>query len=146
MLRVQALLFAFSSLAFAQLDSLALRAKLGSPLHRETFHAAAGFDVIVDYSSGGRVCKLQVPALMPGDEKVSNTDVMRQRMHDFLIDVVPLPMRGLKLQSMTQQMGTVSLMSTEYENISIHEMRVDLNPFAKDNTITVVFKNEPCDR
>ena len=98
MLRVHVLLLIFSSFAFAQLDSLALRAKLGAPLHRETFRATAGFDMIVDYAAGGRVCKLEVPALMPAEEnaKVSNTEVMRQKMYDFLAEIVPVSMRGLK--------------------------------------------------
>lgn len=98
MLRVHVLLLIFSSLAFAQLDSLALRAKLGAPLHRETFRAPPGFDMIVDYTAGGRVCKLEVPALMPAEEnaKVSNTEVMRQKMYDFLAEIVPVSMRGLR--------------------------------------------------
>ncbi len=139
MLRVQVLLLVCSSFAFAQLDSLALRAKLGSPLHRETFHVAAGFDMIVDYASGGRVCKLDYT-------KVSNSDVMRQKMYDFLAEIVPVTMRGLRTGGMAEHMGTVSMISTEYENVSIHEMRVATNPFANDNTITVAFKGESCDR
>ena len=59
-LLVLCLLFAMS--AFAQLDSAALHAKLGTPLNRETFHMPAGFDLVVDYGANGQVCKLQVPA------------------------------------------------------------------------------------
>jgi hypothetical protein len=148
MLRVHALLLMFSSLAFAQLDSLALRAKLGTPLHRETFHVPPGFDLIVDYAAGGRVCKLEVPALMPVDEnaKVSNTEVMRQRMYDFLAEIVPVTMRGMKGRTMISVDGLITMTYTEYENVRISEFAAGTNPFARDNTITVAFKNESCDR
>jgi hypothetical protein len=149
MFRVQVLLLACSSFAFAQLDSLALRAKLGSPLHRETFHVQpAGFDMIVDYASGGRVCRLEVPALMPVEvnAKVSNSDVQKQKMYDFLAEIVPLAMRGLKVRAMTHVSGPNSMTFTEYENVTISERQAGANPFATDNTISVAFKNEPCDR
>jgi hypothetical protein len=51
----------------------------------------------------------------------------------------------LKTGGMSQINGLVSMISTEYENVSIHELRVGADPFAKDNTITVAFKNESCD-
>jgi len=148
MFRVQVLLLVCSSFAFAQLDSLALRAKLGAPLHRETFHVAAGFDMIVDYASGGRVCKLEVPALMPVEDgaKVSNSDVMRQKMYDFLAEIVPVTMRGLKGITMSQINGLVSMTTTEYENVRISEMRAGADPFAAGNAIRVAFKGESCDR
>ena len=148
MFRIHALLLVCSSFAFAQLDSLALRAKLGSPLHRETFHVAAGFDMLVDYAVGGRVCRLEVPALMPVEEnvKVSNSDVMRQKMYDFLAEIVPVTMRGLKGLVMNHINGTVSMMSTEYENVRISELRAGADPFAIGNTITVAFKGESCER
>jgi len=148
MLRVHALLLIFSSLVFAQLDSLGLRAKLGTPLHRETFHVPPGFDMIVDYAAGGRVCKLEVPALMPAEEnaKVSNTEVMRQKMYDFLAEIVPVTMRGLKTGGMSEISGLVSMTYTEFENVRISEFRAGTNPFARDNTIRVAFKNESCDR
>jgi hypothetical protein len=147
MFKVPVLLLICWSFAFAQLDSLALRAKLGSPLHREIFHVDAGFDVTVDYAAGGRVCRLEVPALMPveDDAKVSNSDVMRQKMYDFLAEIVPVTMRGLKTGQMSQVNGLVSMISTEYENVWIHELRAGIDPFAKDNTIMVAFKNESCD-
>lgn len=146
MLRV--LFFVCSSLAFAQLDSLALRAKFGTPLHRETFHMPEGFDMVVDYSSGGRVCKLEVPALMPVDDnaKVSNSDVQKQKMYGFLAEIVPPAMRGLKGRAMSQIDGLYLMIYTEYENVAIREIQTGANPYAKDNTITVTFKNESCDR
>ncbi len=50
-----------STTAFAQLDSSALRAKLGQPVNRETFHMPAGFDLIVDYGMTGQVCRIGGP-------------------------------------------------------------------------------------
>lgn len=146
MFRLQVFLLACSSFAFAQLDSLALRSKLGSPLHRETFHVAAGFDMIVDYSMGGRVCRLQVPALMPTTENPARSEVMKQRMYAFLADLVPMSMRGLEKNAGVMTTGLHSMKFTEYENVFVAESPSSGDPFSNGSTITVTFKNEPCDR
>jgi len=130
--------------AVAQLDSSALRAKLGPSLHRETFRMPAGFDVVVDYDAGNQVCKLQVPALMPTNEKVQRADEMKKRMYDFLADLVPEQLRGKELGRPISTMSTVSMSSVEYEHVSINELQYANKPFGKDNTITVVFKNTNC--
>jgi hypothetical protein len=44
--------------ALAQLDSVALRAKFGAPLTRETYHLPQEFDLTVDYNTENQVCKL----------------------------------------------------------------------------------------
>lgn len=66
----------FALHAPAQLSSSDLRAKFGQPLHRETFHMPQGFDLVVDYAPDSQVCKLEVPALMPSNEKVQNSSVI----------------------------------------------------------------------
>lgn len=136
----------FTLPAAAQLDSSALRAKLGAPLNRETFHLPAGFDLIVDYAAGQQVCRLTVPALMPTDEneKVSNSTVMNQKMHDFLADLVPLAARGKEVGRHLMMMGTISVSAIEYEHVGIHETQHADQPFSSDNTITVTFKDNPC--
>ena len=102
--------------------------------------------MIVDYSSGGRVCRLEVPALMPTKDNPQNSDVMRQRMYDFLAGIVPLSMRGTRVGGMSQIDGLYMMTTTEYENVTIRETRIGANPFTKDNTMAVSFENEPCDR
>src|SRR5215472_15233719 len=77
--------------ATAQIDSTALRAKFGPPLNRETFHLPAGFDLAVDYSARGRVCQMQMPALMPSNAPVTNADDMKKAMYNFLAELVPEP-------------------------------------------------------
>jgi hypothetical protein len=139
----------FASSAFAQLDSYALRAKFGSPLNRETFHIPAGFDLVADYGLGNQVCKLEVPALMPIDEKVEkvqNAAVMKQRMYDFLAEVVPASMRGKESGRGIVQMGALSMSFIEYEHITISEPQDANQPFRKDHTITVTFKSYDCQR
>jgi len=135
--------FSFAVPAVAQLDSTALRMKSGTPLNRETFHMPAGFDLIVDYGSSNQVCRLQVPALMPTTEQVSNSEVMKQRMYDFLGELVPASMRGKELRRMSQAMGLVSLFSIEYEHVTVRELQIG-QPFSQDNTITVTFENDGC--
>lgn len=95
--RLLVLCLSFALSAAAQVDSAALHAKLGTPLNRETFHMPAGFDLVVDYGANNQVCKLQVPALMPTTESVANATVMKQRMYDFLSELVPDSIRGKEL-------------------------------------------------
>jgi hypothetical protein len=135
----------FALPAFAQLDSATLRATFGSPLNRETFHIPPGFDLVVDYGVGRQVCKLEVPALMPTEEKVQNSAVMTQRMYDFLADVVPASVRGKELRRFITTSGTISFSWVEYENITVGELR-PAEPFSKDHTITVTFKSYDCQR
>jgi hypothetical protein len=135
--------FSFSLPAAAQLDSAALRVKYGTPLNRETFHMPAGFDLVVDYGSSYQACRLQVPALMPNTEEVANSEVMKQRMYDFLGELVPASMRGKELRRMSQAMGLVSLFSIEYEHVTVRELQVG-QPFSQDNTITMTFKSDSC--
>jgi hypothetical protein len=138
-----------ASPAFAQLDTSALRATFGPPLNRETFHIPAGFDLVVDYGSGNQACKLEVPALMPADEKVEkvqNSAAMKERMYDFLAEVVPASMRGKELMRGATQMGLATVSWIEYENITISEFQHGDQPFSKDHTITVTFKSYDCQR
>jgi len=136
--------FSFTLPAIAQLDSAALRTKYGKPLNRETFHTAAGFDLVVDYGSNSQVCKLQVPALMPTTEQVSNTAEMKQRMYDFLIELVPESMRGKELRRMASvTSASASVSSIEYEHVTVSELQAG-QPFGHDNAITVGFTNDNC--
>ena len=104
----------------------------------------AGFDLIVDYGLSTRVCKLEVPALIPTDAKISNATEMKQRMYDFLADLVPPSVRGKEGMKLAQVHGLISLMTTEYENVTVSELVYSTDPFGKDNTITIRFKNAGC--
>jgi hypothetical protein len=134
----------FTIPAVAQLDSSALRAKYGSPLHRETFHMPSGFDLIVDYGASNQVCKLELSALMPQHGKViSSVSEMKQRMYDFLAELVPRSMRGKELGRGNYLFGAISLLSVEYEHVTIVEPKDENQPFG-NNTITVSFKTNNC--
>jgi hypothetical protein len=132
--------------AFAQLDSSTLHAKYGQPLNRETYHMQAGFDLIVDYGTSTRVCKLEVPALMHRDPgaKVSNTTELKQRMYDFLADLVPASERGKKTGGFVEVHGLISLVTDQYENITVSEIQFANEPESRQNTITIRFKNLGC--
>ena len=127
--------------AVAQLDSSALHSKYGPPLNRETFHMPEGFDLIVDYHAAYQVCKLEVPALMPTQEKVSNSEEMKRRMCDFLADLVPASMRGKELARSMFMSGMISISSVQYEYVAINGLHYADQPFSSNNTITVTFKN-----
>lgn len=130
--------------AMAQLDSSALRAKYGPPLARETYRMPAGFDVIVDYGAGNQVCKIQVPALMPTNENVARAAEMKQRMYEFLADLVPASLRGKEVGRYMTMMGLISMSIVEFEQVTINELEYANEPFGKDNTITITLKNESC--
>jgi hypothetical protein len=131
--------------AFAQLDSSALRAKLGQPLNRETFHIPAGFDLIVDYGPIGQVCKLEVPAVMPHETaKVWNITVQKQRMYDFLADLVPASARGNQIGGLAEVFSLITLTTIEYENVTVSEIQNGNQAESRDNTITIRFKNAGC--
>lgn len=81
---------------------------------------------------------------MPTDEKVQNSAVMKQRMYDFLDELVPASMRGRELGRMAQQMGTISLVSVDYEYVTVSELQVG-NQHDR-GTITLRFKSYDCQR
>jgi hypothetical protein len=140
--RLLVLCLSFALSAFAQLDSAALHGKFGIPLNRETFHMPAGFDLVVDYGANSQVCKLQVPALMPTTESVANATVMKQRMYDFLSQLVPASIRGKEIWRGIEAQGAISMIFIEYENVMVNEL--DAGPFNHDNTITITFKRDDC--
>src|ERR1700733_11949672 len=110
----------FTLPAAAQLNSSALRSKYGPPLNRETFHMPEGFDLVVDYDAANQACKMEVPALMPTNATVSNSEEMKKRMYDFLADLVPAAMRGKELARSAFMSGMTSISSVEYEYVTIH--------------------------
>lgn len=138
-----ALCLLFAVPAAAQLDSTALRAKFGAPLHRETFHMPQGFDLMVDYGPGDQVCKLTVPADPPPPPNASGGFNGRQAMRDFLADLVPSSMRGKELGRMAEQFGIASVSITEYEHVTIAESDHVGWPGHGD-TLTVGFKDPSC--
>ena len=140
--RLLVLCFSFTLSAVAQLDSAALHAKFGMPLNRETFHMSAGFDLVVDYGANSQVCKLQVPALMPSTERVANGTVMKQRMYHFLSELVPDSMRGKEINRWMMEMGAISMIFIEYENVMVSEL--DAGPLNHADTITITFKRDDC--
>jgi hypothetical protein len=116
----------------------------GPPLNRETYRIPVGFDLIVDYGASNEVCRLQVPALMPTNEKISSASEMKQRMYDFLADLVPDSSRGKRLGRYDLGVGGISFLVSGHERVTITEVEHANDPFNDKNTITVSFKNENC--
>lgn len=146
MIRISQLaLLSFAGLgcAMAQLSSSELRAKFGPPVDRETFHVPPGFDVVVDYAPGMSVCKVQVPSLMPTEEKVNNSEEMSRRMYEFLADLIPESVRGKKLRGWVMVSGLSTLFFEEYENVTIADPRRRGEPYGS-SMITVTFKRPNC--
>ena len=132
-----------ASPAFAQLDSPALRAKLGLPLNCETFRIPPGFDLVVDYGADNQACKLTVPALMPriNETGVYRTSEAKQQMDDFLADLVPSSTRGKELNRVVIGMAAFSSTVVLYERVTVSKL--SSGDWFHD-TITVRFKNDNC--
>jgi hypothetical protein len=130
------LLFALP--AAAQLDSAALRAKYGAPLHRETFHLPQGFDLVADYGGRNQVCKLEVPAEMP--ETPSNASTPKQDMQTFLLNLVPNSMRGKEVNRGIWAVGGISTSHVIYAHVTI----MNTSAVGRSETITVQFHNPGC--
>ena len=117
------------SLAFAQIGGSefanGLRAKYGPPLPRETFVVRPDFEMVVDYAANGHVCRIQVPPA-PGAK-------------DFLLELVPLTMRGKELETIMESTGGHSATTIRYENVAIREM-----VRGQPGGIMVMFRNEEC--
>src|SRR5262245_30595546 len=101
--------------ATPQIDSTALRAKLRPPLNRDAFALPAACDLIVDYSARGRVCQMQMPALMPTDAPATNASDMKKAMYNFLAELVPSSIRGKEKMRSVAMMGVPSIVMTDYE-------------------------------
>ncbi len=77
------------------------------------------FEMVVDYAANGHVCRIQVPPVSPGKEPGVRTT---QALDDFLLDLVPLTMRGKELGRMMAATGSVHSESiVRYENVTIAE-------------------------
>jgi|SRR5580704_15123159 hypothetical protein len=123
--------------ALAQLDSAALRAKFGAPLHRETYHLPRGLELTVDYGAGNQVCKLEVRALPPREDH-SGPYNPKQEMEAFLLDLVPSSMRGKELGRFAGMTGAFSGFSgVRYEHVTISQPD-------RSETMTVSFKSDDC--
>jgi hypothetical protein len=98
-------------------SSSEFRAKLGAPLARETFVPRPGIEMVVDYGAGGLVCRIQLPAIAA---EPSRPGVLTpQAIDNFLLDLLPLSVRGKELHRMVMAMGAPSVSSVEYENLII---------------------------
>ena len=63
-------------------------------------------------------------------------------MYDFLADLVPASERGKGGQTMYFRSGLNSMMTTEYEHVTVSEFQNDTQP--ETGTITIRFKNAGC--
>jgi hypothetical protein len=131
----------FALSAFAQIDGARfardLRAKYGPPLARETFVARPGLEMLVDYAANGHVCRIQLPPIAPSREPGVKT---AQAVDDFLVELVPVTMRGKELGRMVEALGAPSVSQIDYENVTISELRQG----GRRTGVTVKFKNEEC--
>ncbi len=123
--------------AVAQMDASSLRTKFGPPLARETFVPRPGIEMVVDYAANTRVCRIQLPAMAPSQEPGVES---AQAIDNFLLELVPLAMRGKELQRWATTSGVQSMSTVEYENVTISES----SPAGTRSGLTVTFKHEEC--
>ena len=138
-IRFAVLLVAASS-AFAQIDTFNLRSKYGIPLDRETFTVRPGIEMVVDYGPNKQVCRIQLPSGMQIVGSVPPSEITKQQIDEVLNEVVPLSIRGKKLNGGVMRLGAIAAYSTDYENVAITEIQnADVGA-----GITVTFKDPAC--
>ena len=117
------------SSAFAQTDwagfASGLRSKYGPPLLRETFVPKPGIEMTVDYAANGNVCRIQLPPTTPDD---------------FLMELMPVSMRGKELGRFAAQFGVNSMSFINYENVIIATGSNGSGPTG----VTMSFPKEQC--
>ena len=115
-----------------------LRKEYGPSVHREVFKIPAG-EMVVDFAANGHVCKIQLPPVGPvrGQPGVRSP----QGLDDFLLNLVPIAMRGKELKSLVIQASRIAISTVEYERVSISES----SEGARRTGVIVTFKNETCE-
>ena len=127
--------------ALAQIDGTQftadLRAKYGPPLARETLTGKPGIEMIVDYAANGHVCRIQLPPIGPEkDARVSSP----RAIDEFVLELVPLNVRGKELRRMVMMVGLPGALMVEYEFVTITELLQG----NKRTGVTITFTKEQC--
>jgi hypothetical protein len=119
--KLLAALLGLAASAFAQIDGARfandLHARFGSPLARETFRVGTRSDsveMIVDYSTNGRVCAIQLPPFGSGAPGETAAD-------QLISDLIPLSVRGKEKGRGTIFFGALSISIVEYEHVVIFQ-------------------------
>lgn len=127
--------------AFAQFNASefanSLRAKFGQPLHREVFKVRVG-EMVVDFAQNGHVCRIQLPPRGPDSHQAGVESY--EGVDDFVLELVPMVIRGKELLRMVTRSGTLSWSAIEYQNFIISESY----QLQERISVTVAFKNETC--
>jgi hypothetical protein len=101
--------------------------------------ARPGLEMVVDYAANGHVCRIQLPPIAEGREPGVKT---AQAVNDFLMELVPMTMRGKQLLRMVEAVGLPSMSHIEYRNVTISELWQG----EQRTGVTVAFKEEECQR
>ena len=89
--------------------------------------------MLVNYGASGQVCRIGFPRSEPMIRQASTDAETNRQLHEVLDELVPTSMRVKKLCSMLEQLGLVSVVMTEYENLTILEV-------GPQTSITVTFR------
>ena len=96
--------------------------------------------MVVDYGPNKQVCRIQLPSGMQIVGSVPPSEITKQQIDEVLNEVVPLSIRGKKLNGGVMRLGAIAAYSTDYENVAITEIQnADVGA-----GITVTFKDPAC--
>ena len=91
-----------------------------------------------NYATSGKVCRFQLPSMGP-DPRRPGVESTRA-VDDFILELVPLTLRGKELRRGTMSTGLHSVSMVEYENVVIAEAHA-----GQERTgVTVTFTAETC--
>jgi hypothetical protein len=134
-------LFALAPSVYTQINSRNLaaqiNAKYGPPLARRTFKVKVG-EMVVDYGRNGAVYQITLPPFGPdGEHPGVGTN---KAVDDFVLELVPLNMRGKELVRSSGGSGLLQTSVIGYENVSIFEPRQG----SERTGVTISFTGKNC--
>ncbi len=94
--------------------------------------------MVVDYAANGNVCRIHLPSIAPDKQRPGVRSV--KAMDEFILDLVPLAVRGKELSRGAQAAGAISMSAVDYENVVIS----DVFGASRGAGVTVTFKTETC--
>ena len=71
---------------------------------------------------------------------------MRQRMRDFLAELVPASMRGIEVSRGLLALGALSLSFINYDRVTVTESFHGNEAFDNRDSITITFKGVDCEQ
>ena len=133
-------LFVVCCTAFGQMDTSTLRAKYGEPIARETFQVRRDIEAVVNYGTGHKVCRIDLP---PGSYVNPPHGASNHDVDEVIDELVPPSVRGKEIGTGALSLSRASVRLSEYEHVTISEPQDPDHP-GQRTAVTITFKRPDC--